>query len=211
MIKDLSNAIKALITSLATQPLATIGASLILLASFLLYKSYDLLQSNIVTPIEQNKRFKAQLTSASLVNDSIENLAEELNAHSVIIKQFHNGRHDLTGIPFAEATSTYYTPRFASHEQILLSSYNASLRLMWRDIDSPHCIILQRGVDPTTSRYFREYSLTRVAICPLTNLLKYPIGTITVGLTAENTLNDTVVLNKTQKVARGVIGYLNAY
>lgn len=187
-------------------------ALLIVLAAYVLYKSYDLLQSSIVTPTQEADRFKAQLTSTNLVNESIENLAEELGAHSVIIKQFHNGRHDLTGIPFTEATSTYYTMNFndVKHEEPL-SAYNRSLRLMWRNIDRPECIILTKGADISTTRYFREYGLSRVAICPLTNLLKYPIGTITVGFTAENTLSDRVILNKTHAIAKGVTGYLDDY
>ena len=209
MIKELSNALKALVNSLSVRPIATLSAILIILLCFVVYKSYDLLQSMVITPVQEAHRFKAQLKSGSLVNDSIENLAEDLEAHSVIIKQFHNGRHDLTGIPFTEATSTFYTINFESiKEEEPLAASNRSLRNMWKDIDNPQCIILYRGIDISTKRYFRDYDLERVAICPLTNLLNYPIGTITVGLMAESTATDNQILTKTSQIAKGVTGYL---
>lgn len=212
MIKELSNALRNLIISLSVRPIATLIALFIVLTTFFLYKSYDLLQTAIISPAQEAARFKAQLNSASLVNLSIENLAEELNAHSVVIKQFHNGRHDLTGIPFTEATSTFYTINFnnVKYEEPLSAS-NKSLRMMWTDIDNPRCILLKEGVDISTKRYFFEYELNRVAVCPLINLLKYPIGTITVGFKAESTLSNKEILQKTHLIAKSVTGYLDDY
>lgn len=209
MIKELSDALRVLINSLSIRPLATLTAMLIIFTSYIVYKSYDTLQAMIVTPHEESQRFKAQLASAALVNDAIENLSTELRGHSVVIKQFHNGRHDLTGIPFTEATATFYTMNYEDTGEEPLSALNTSLRLMWKEIDRPECIILTKGLDNSTASYFRKHELNRVVICPLTNLLNYPIGTITIGFSASDTaLSDKLVLNRTHLMAKRITGYL---
>lgn len=208
MIKELSEALKTLINSLSIRPLATLMAVFIIFAGYVGYKSYDTLQSMIITPHEESHRFKAQLASAALVNDAIEKLKLDLKANSIVVRQFHNGRHDLTGIPFTEATTTFYTSEFDGAEEEPLSALNKSLMMMWEDkIDRPECIIINKGVDSSTNRYFRKYKLSRAVICPLTNLLNYPIGTITVGFSTSDT-SDAIALQKTSAIAKRITGYL---
>lgn len=191
------------------RPLATLTAVFIIFASYVGYRSYDALQQMIVTPHEESHRFQAQLASAALVNDAIENLNSDLGAHSVVIKQFHNGRHDLTGIPFTEATATFYTSNYDNTGEEPLSALNKSLRLMWDEIDRPECITIKGGIDNSTSKYFKQHDLNRIVICPLTNLLNYPIGTMTVGFSAsDNVLSDQIVLQKTSAMAKRITGYL---
>lgn len=209
MIKELSDALRALINSLSIRPLATLTAVFIIFASYIGYRSYDTLQKMIVTPHEESERFKAQLASATLVNDGIENLKSELGAHSVVIKQFHNGRHDLTGIPFTEATATFYTSEYDNTGEEPLSAMNKSLRTMWKRIDRPECITIHNGIDNSSHKYFKEYELNRVVICPLTNLLNYPIGVIAVGFSAsDNVKSEEEVVKKTSAIARRITGYL---
>lgn len=210
MIKELSDALRALINSLSIRPLATLTAVFIIFAAYVGYRSYDALQKMIVTPHEESQRFQAQLASAALVNDAIEKLKTDLGAHSVVIKQFHNGRHDLTGIPFTEATATFYTSQYENSSEEPLSALNKSLTLMWGQIDRPECVTITQGVDNSTATYFRKYELNKAVICPLTNLLNYPIGTITVGFSASDTkaLPNEVVLQKTSAIAKRITGYL---
>jgi hypothetical protein len=210
LIKEASNALRVFVNLLSQKPLATLAALIILFMAYISYRSYDAIQDSIVTPEEEARRFQDQLSSASLVNDAIENLALETRANNVVIRQFHNGRHDLTGIPFTEATTTFFTKSYDTPAEERLSELNTSLRMMWREIDKPECIIIKSGVDHSTRKYFREYQLNRAVICPLTNLLNYPIGTITVGFSASNAqFSDRFVLQKTHLVARRVTGYLN--
>lgn len=209
MIKDLSNALRRLINSLALRPIPTVAGLLILFTAFVGYRSYDKLERLIITPTEESKRFSAQLQSAALVNEAIDNLAMDLGAHSVVVRQFHNGRHDLTGIPFTEATATFYTQNFDElKNEEPLSASNKSLRLMWASLDRPECIILREGIDASTRRYFEKYSLGRVVVCPLVNPLKYPIGTITVGVPAQSTASDGQLLTRTGSISKSVVGYL---
>lgn len=209
MIKELSDALKSLINSLSIRPVATILALLIIGTSYVTYRSYDDITSHlIVAPDEEAQRFKQQLDSYALVNDSIENLKTGLDGHNVVIKQFHNGKHDLTGIPFTASTPTFYTKNFSSLDDEPISAMNASLRMMWKKIDKPECIILYKPVDVSFSRYFNEYNITRMAVCPLTNPLNYPIGTITIGLQEDDLIPDEKVLESTKDVANRITGYL---
>lgn len=211
MIKELSDAFKSLVASLSVRPVATLAAVLIICFGYVSYKSYSTLEQLVVTPDEEASRFREQLESANLVNESLNQLNADLGSHSVIIRQFHNGRHDLTGIPFTETTATYYTEEFDLSGDEPVSSMNVSLRRIWTKIDKPECTVLYGPVDSSSRRYFKAYNLQKVVQCPLTNLLNYPIGTITVGFSEGNT-NDTAAVNKTSAIAKRVTGYLtNGY
>lgn len=211
MIKELSDAFKALVASLSVSPLATLAAVLIISLGYISYQSYSRLEELVVTPSEEASRFREQLESSKLVNQSLNKLKTSFNAHSVIIRQFHNGRHDLTGIPFTETTATYYTEEFNLEGDEPVSSMNVSLLRIWTKIDKPECIVLYGPVDSSSRRYFRAYNLKKVIQCPLTNLLNYPIGTITMGFSVGNT-DDVAAVNKTSAIAKRVTGYLtNGY
>lgn len=168
----------------------------------------------IITPEEEAARFEAQLNSAALVNSSIEKLRMDLSAENVVIRQFHNGRHDLTGIPFTEASATYYTNNYEDTGDEAVSSMNASLTKIWgKRIDRPECVVLYGPVDASTGKYFKTYKLAKIVQCPLTNLLKYPVGVITVGFSESDThLSDDTLVDRTSFIAKRVTGYLiNGY
>lgn len=214
MIKEFSDAFKSLVRSLSIRPLPTLAAILILCTGYIGIRSYRTLENMVVTPEEEAARFEAQLNSAALVNSSIEKLRSDLGAENVVIRQFHNGRHDLTGIPFTETSATYYTSTFEDNGDEAVSSMNTSLKKIWGGrIDKPECIVLYGPVDASTGKYFRSYKLAKMIQCPLTNLLKYPVGTITVGFSESDTkLKDDVLLEKTSYIAKRITGYLvNGY
>lgn len=212
MIKELSDAFKRLVYSLSVRPIATIVAIFIISISYVAIKSYNTLEQMVITPDEEAAIFREQLESSKLVNESLENLRVSLGAHNVVIKQFHNGRHDLTGIPFTEASVTYHTENYSGTGTEAVSTMNTSLRRIWAEIDEPKCIVLNGPVDSSTRKYFMAYDLNRVVECPLTNLLNYPIGKITVGFSADNTISDKVAIEKTSIISKRVTGYLiNGY
>lgn len=217
MIKELSDALRQLINSLSRRPVETLLAFLLIIVSYIGYRSYDALEQMIITPEEEAIRFKKQLEGADLVNGALENLRLDLRADNVLIKQFHNGRHDLTGIPFTEATTTFIADpmtdgdahSFSREEPI--PTMNRSLRMVWREIDRPKCTVLYTPVDLSTKKYFYNHGLDRAVMCPLVNLLNYPIGIIVIGFSEGNTVEDTVVISKTSQIGKRVAGYLNDY
>jgi hypothetical protein len=209
VIKELSEALRSLINSLSTKPLATLTSIFIIFAAYLGYKSYDVIQSLVITPDMEAERFEKQLTSAEITNEAIEALRIELSAENVIIRQFHNGKHDLTGIPFTSIATTFYVD--ASDIDPIdepVSSSNRSLRKVWQRIDKPECVILNEPVDISTRVYFKSHKLRKAAICPLVNLLNYPIGVMVVGFSEGNTISDAVILDKTSAISKRVTGYL---
>lgn len=217
MIKELSDALKALIESLSAKPLATIIGIFIIFSAYLAYRSYDRLEAVIVTPGEEAARFEKQLTNSEIINEAIEKLRVDLGADSVVIRQFHNGKHDLTGIPFTGIATTYYVDPLDmdGHDIITdepVSSSNKSLRRVWQRIDKPECVIISSPVDISTRKYFKTHNLSKMAICPLVNLLNYPIGMMVIGFSEGNTTSDEVIIQRTSAIAKRVTGYLiNGY
>ena len=214
MIKELSDALKALITSLSTKPLATIMSILIIFVAYLGYRSYDVLQALVITPDQEAARFEKQLTNSEIINQAIEWLRIELSADNVIIKQFHNGRHDLTGIPFTGMAATFYVDPIESEEHETdidepVSASNKILRNVWKRIDKPECVIIDTPLDISTRKYFKSHNLDKMAVCPLVNLLNYPIGVMVVGFSEGNTISDEVIIQKTSTIAKRVTGYLS--
>lgn len=215
MIKELSDALRRLINSLSKKPIETILALLLIVAIYVGYRSYDALENMIITPQEEAYRFGKQLEGADLVNEAIENLRIELKADNVLIKQFHNGRHDLTGIPFTEASTTFVASAIEDGGNLSkeepVPTMNKSLRKVWQRIDRPQCTVLYTPVDISTRRYFYTHNLNRAVVCPLVNLLNYPIGIVVVGFSEGNTTDDEVALSRTAHIGKRVTGYLNDY
>jgi hypothetical protein len=206
MIKDLTNALRTLIASLSLRPLATLLALFLIAITYISVRSYDTIQKIVITPVEEAHHFNRGLRKAQLVNSAIENLRIDLKAQNVIIKQFHNGRHDLTGLPFTEASITFSTSgSLAKQEHI--ASMNTSLRKMWASIDAPECIVQHSALDASTRAYMEEYSLAAVVSCPLTNPLNYPIGVLLVGFVEPEEPTNAVA--ETSSVAKRIVGYLN--
>jgi len=214
MIKELSSAFKALVDLLSAKPLTTICALFIVLAGYISVKSYTTLQSLVVTPDQEAARFEAQLTNSDIINRAIEKLRVDLNADNVQIRQFHNGRHDLTGIPFTGISTTFYVDPLdnSGHEPSSdepISAMNKSLRQVWQRIDKPNCAVFYSPSDISSRKYFKAHNLHRVVVCPLVNLLNYPIGILIVGFSESNTVSDETAITQTSLIAKSVTGYLN--
>jgi len=186
----------------------------IIFAAYLGYRSYDTLQNLVITPDQEAARFEKQLTNSEIINQAIEGLRTDLSADNVLIRQFHNGRHDLTGIPFTGIATTFYVDPLDSdgHETSIdepVSASNKSLRRVWQRIDKPECIIIDTPADLSTRKYFKAHNLSKAAVCPLVNLLNYPIGVMMVGFSEGNVPSDAVILQKTSTISKRVTGYLS--
>lgn len=206
MIKDLSELLATAVDAFSKHPFATISTILIGVLLYLGYNTLDRIETIVIPPSLEAARFHEQLSASEQINTSLHNLNTDLKGHSVVLRQFHNGKHDLTGIPFTKSTVTFYD---AQDDSLLeadepLSSMSTSLSRIWKRIDEPKCIVLDSPVDKTTKYYMSRNELNFIIICPMVNLLKYPVGTITVGL---KTLPEGSV-EKVHDVATQVTGYL---
>jgi hypothetical protein len=88
---------------------------------------------------------------------------------------------------------------------------NKTLRLVWKEIDRPKCTVLYTPIDISTRKYFYNHGLNRAVVCPLVNLLNYPIGVVVVGFSEGNTTEEDIALSKTSQIAKRVAGYLEDY
>lgn len=206
MIKELSELFKTVVDSLSRHPFATLSTILISVVLYVGYMTLERIETIAVPPSLEAERFHQQLDSSEQINQSLEKLRKSQGAHSVIVRQFHNGKHDLTGIPFTKSSITFYAMD-AELEQMEepLSSMSTSLSKVWAKIDEPACIVLDYGIDKNTKHYIDVYELDTVIVCPMTNLLKYPVGTVTVGYKNRDLLD----LNEVRSVSNQVTGYLD--
>lgn len=206
MIKELSEFFKVVVDSLSRHPFATISTVLIAIVLYVGYRTLERIETIAVPPSLEAERFHQQLDSSEQINQSLEALRKEQGAHSVIVRQFHNGKHDLTGIPFTKSSITFYAmDNELEQMEEPLSSMSTSLSKVWSKIDEPSCIVLDHGIDKNTKHYMDIYDLNIIVVCPMTNLLKYPVGTFTVGYKNR----DLVDIDKVRSVSTQVTGYLD--
>lgn len=205
MIKEIGELFQTVVNSLRKAPFATITTLLLLSLLYMGYHGIDRLDTLAVPPYVEAERFHKHLEASEQINSALEKLRVDQNAHSVSIRQFHNGKYDLTGIPFTKSTMTFYTDGITHIEDEPLSAMSRLLNKMWVEIDSPTCVVLDYGVDASTRHYMNEYELKYIIVCPMTNLLKYPVGILTIGYKDKNSMN----VSKVKETAQKVTGYLD--
>lgn len=205
MIKELNDFFNSAVDAFSKHPFATLSTILIGIVLYLGYRTLDRIETIVVPPSLESERFHQQLSTSEQINLALRNLRSDLGAHSVVLRQFHNGKHDLTGIPFTKASVTFYeADESLLEEDEPLSSMSTSLSKMWKRIDSPECVVLDAPVDKTTKYYMSKNELNFIIVCPMVNLLKYPVGTLTVGMKAVQPGS----VERVHRVASKVTGYL---
>lgn len=208
MIKELSEAFKSFVDSLSRHPFATLSTVLIGIVLYIGYMTLQSIQTIAVPPSLEAERFHEQLAASEQINQALEKLRKDEKAHSVIIRQFHNGKHDLTGIPFTKSSMTFYTMEEEFQEvEEPLSAMSTSLSRVWNVIDKPECLVISNvGIDKATKYYMEYYELNKIVVCPMTNLLSYPVGTLTVGYKQADA---SVNLEEIRDITVRVTGYLD--
>lgn len=212
MIEGINELFKTVVDSLSKHPFATLSTILIAIVLYIGYLTLDRIETIVIPPSLEATRFHEQLAASEQINTAIHNLIIDVDADSIVLRQFHNGKHDLTGIPFTKSSVTFYEARDSSksfeEENEPISTMSTSLSRVWRRIDNPECIVLvDYGIDKTTKSYMAENELGSVIVCPMVNLLNYPVGTLTVGFKRKDPGQGTV--DKIQTIATQVTGYLN--
>ncbi|MGA1773157.1 MAG: hypothetical protein ACO387_03505 [Flavobacteriaceae bacterium] len=205
MIKDLNDFLKTIVNLLVKHPFATVTTIFATIALYIAYEIRESIFLLVVPPEIEAERFHEHLSASQQINVALENLIERTQAHSVVVRQFHNGKYDLTGIPFTKSSVTFSTLTDDTYEEEPISASSTSLHLMWKEIDKPSCITLDHGVDRATKYYMDAYELESIIVCPMINLLNYPVGTITVGYSKQSDMRDSTLV---KGVAQQITGYL---
>ncbi len=182
-------------------------------------------RANISTFIERNPtaaqekiRFDRSVVADGQINEALANLRKKMNADRVLIRQFHNSKTDLTGLPFASISTTYYSaaPGVAVSNDFQssfpLSTINEQLMLMFKYGQEPTCIRI--AYDDVEEEIFRDYlkqnGISLTYACPLIDLRGQPVGVITIHyLIAEKKHpDDQVIMDTLNDTGIRVVGYL---
>lgn len=212
MMEGINELFKTAVDSLSKHPFATLSTILIAIVLYIGYRTLDRIETIVIPPSLEATRFHEQLAASEQINMALTNLAVDADAHSIVLRQFHNGKHDLTGIPFTKSSVTFYeireTERSLEEQDEPISAMSTSLSRIWARIDRPKCLVLTDfGIDKTTKHYIEVNELGSIIVCPMVNLLNYPVGTLTVGFKRRDPGEGTV--EKIEAVATQVTGYLN--
>ena len=184
-------------------------------------------RDNITTFFERNPstetekdRFNMSIVADSQINETLDNIRVKLNGDRLLIRQFHNSKTDLTGLPFASVSTTYFSlaPGVTLDDSALqpfpLSTINEQLAMMFQPGEAPKCakVVQDAVTDPVYQDYMLKNGVAVSFSCPLINLRGQPVGIIgVVYLTQEKhrssdqdieyVLNDTSIR---------VVSYLSA-
>lgn len=171
------------------------------------------------TAIQEKDRFDQSIVADAQINDSLEYIRKQINADRVVIRQFHNSKTDLTGLPFASVSTTYFAmaPGVTLVEGSLnpfpLSTVNEQLGRMFRPNETPKCTKIETVEihDPAFLSYLTKNGVSMLYSCPIMNLRGQPVGLIAAGyLTKEKSrpLDPEIqaILNNT---AERAVGYLD--
>lgn len=211
-----------LITTVGKNAWSSILTTILLLTLMITWGARD----NISTFIERNpsaaqekERFDRSVQADAQINETMMSIREELNADRVMIRQFHNSKTDLTGLPFASVSTTYYAlaPGVAISENSMsaypLSTVNESLIKMFIPHDKPRCARMDTDEirDPIFSKWLQDGGVKVGYSCPLMNLRGQPVGMIwAVYLNNEKVRpNDEEITNTLNDTGMRIVGYLS--
>jgi hypothetical protein len=178
------------------------------------------LDSISFSPERNVQHFENSIRASEQINKALENYRLDLDADRVLVRQFHNGKQDLTGIPFTYVQTTYIAMKpmvilpADSVESKPVSTMVYFLKEMWAgDMRSSQCVALrtEEVKDPLYKQYLEQNAVQISIACPLTNLLDYPIGFVAVNYnhsTLPEGMTEEMVMAKTFELAERIGGYL---
>ncbi len=172
------------------------------------------------TPEIEKQRFNESIVADGLIREALDHDRKIINADRVLIRQFHNSKADLTGLPFASISTTYaamapgVSLEAAAYGPYPLSTMNEQLKIMWVDGQEPKCVRMDiSAVKDTQWKSYWEKNGAKVGYtCPILNLRGQPIGIIGAEyLTAEkNRPTDEIIVDILKKTGEKSAGYLDA-
>lgn len=183
-------------------------------------------RGNIATFLERNPtaaqekdRFDQSIVADAQINGALEDIRKQINADRVMIRQFHNSKTDLTGLPFASVSTTYaafapgVTLAAGSYDPYPLSTINEVLAQMFKPNTPPACakMAIYDIDDPAYKKLLETNGVAIWYNCPIMNLRGQPIGFILASYltdTKEKPSDDEIktILNNT---GERVVGYLD--
>lgn len=172
------------------------------------------------SPAQEKLRFDQTILADGQINATLEAIRVEINADRVLIRQFHNSKTDLTGLPFASVSTTYYATGAGialdpiSFSAYPLSSVNEALALMHPQDGRPICAPLATNTvsDPAYRILLETNGVAISYNCPIVNLRGQPVGFIIASYLTDNKKRpaDEIIMNTLDTTGVKVVGYLHS-
>lgn len=200
-----------------------IGATLLLLlivivsiGGWITVKHLTTILEHFPTPQVEQERFGRVLAVDELVHTDLNSTMHGIGADRVIVAQFHNGRVDLTGLPFNFASVTYVAtaPGIAFSEDnfssVPLSVLNDMLVPMWGQ-GTTRCVHLQADEvkNPVYRARLANNGTKQIIGCPVKNLGGGPVGVLVGSWVASDQINVEDASSKLSEAAGRISGYLS--
>lgn len=203
------------------------ATSAILLLGLLIFGMYMLanvsarVNHSSPTPEVEVARFARANRATEQINALLDTKLETLHADRAGVRQFHNGKTDLAGLPFMYVSTTFVRTKEgvsfpeSNFAQVPASTIFEITTAMWHDYRKPTCIVVD--VDKLTNDYYRQYSknlgVDVFYACPITNVKMYPIGFMFVSYIkgdTEGRPTDAEALATIEASAKQISGYLSS-
>lgn len=195
---EIINAITGLFTSLHNawlrSPSGFIIVILVGLSLWLAIQNYNMLREDPDNPALEQERFKRVVQLNEEIPNKLEELRQELGTDRVLIRQFHNGKRGITGIPFMFVQTTYAVAEpgqgLSDQEAWLsypISTMSRTLNLMFDAKGEPRCVHLDTDdvPDDMYRAYLNRYKVEYFIKCPLLDDNDRIVGFIGTGWTGE--------------------------
>ena len=169
------------------------------------------------TPERGALHFEQALESSSLVNDTLKDIQHVTGGSYVLIRQFHNGKQDLTGLPFMYSATSHVAAQegisveTSMYDSVPLSTQSRTLGVMWSDLKNPSCLSFRTEEIPDSilRANTKRQGISAVLQCPLVNPLNYPIGYVAVWYKG-NPIDEQLEIDRMYLDAKSakLVGYL---
>lgn len=133
----------------------------------------------------RSEYFQSSLERDRIINDALLRIIEDYEADGVKIIQYHNGKQDLTNVPFLYTSVTYFAGTITSDVDLYKDRPVSLIAQFNYDLWKPHPICrsfeVKKLKDASLRRQMNSHGFEFIIGCPITNADKYPIGYITAG------------------------------
>ena len=176
-------------------------------------------ENHYITP----EQFHRLVQIDKQIEQSLRQSLNEMDADRVVLRRFHNGRQDFTGIPFEniadanEVVSDRFVKVAGAGGDLAMASVNGGLLQVWADPRTPTCQLYLPGQgkydypDSELRAWAVAANIHWTIVCPVVNLQRYPIGVVAASSTVPAASGQIeAYMRNLAMVSSRISGYLEA-
>lgn len=169
------------------------------------------------TSAVESERFNKVLIAQNEINELLETERAAMQGDRILIRQFHNGRQDLTGLPFTSISTTFVRTKpgvqfdSSNYEAVPLSTMNEVVLRMWKNPREPICIRVETSdLHGQYADYVKKTKVDHFYACPITNLQGWPVGMTIISYLDKNSPHpsDDFIMKRLLGISQKVSGYM---